>query len=199
MIHGINLTYTQLITTFPPRPITSTKEYWAVQDRIDALLDKHDLTADERDYLTVLGMLVQRYEDDNEPDITLYGIDLIRALMDEQGLSQRDMTPIFKTDSIVSAVLNRKRRLTVEHIDKLADYFDLPHELFFEPSSNQTIHDESLDINQPVGERERKPKYDPFIRFIDSLDIKKWKEDATKITLEQFHLNNRRLGVKEKK
>jgi len=40
--------------------------------------------------------------------------------------------PIFKTKSIVSAVLNGKRQLTTEHIDKLAAFFRLPHGLFFE-------------------------------------------------------------------
>jgi hypothetical protein len=44
-----------------------------------------------------------------------------------------DLVPIFKTRSIVSAVLAGKRQLTVEHINRLAAFFNLPHELFFEP------------------------------------------------------------------
>lgn len=128
------ITYAQLIANFPPRPITNDEQYWATQDRIDALLDKGNLTVDEQDYLTALGMMVERYESEHEPDITLRGTHLIRALMEEQGLKQRDLVaPIFKTDSIASAVLNGKRQLTVEHINKLAAFFDLPHAWFFEP------------------------------------------------------------------
>lgn len=134
MTPGINLTYAQLIAIFPPRPIATDEQYWETQARIDELLDKVDLTPDEFDYLTALGMMIERYEDAHEPDIELRGVALIRALMDEQGLRQRDLVrPVFKTDSIASAILNGKRQLTTEHIAKLAQFFHLPHELFFAP------------------------------------------------------------------
>lgn len=133
MIPGTNLTYEQLMTAFMPRPIQSEAQYWETQAGIDALLDKDDLTPDEQDYLTLLGLVIERYEDDNEPDFELRGVALIKALIEEQGLRQRDLVPVFKTDSIVSAVLNGKRSLTAEHINKLAAFFNLPHDLFFEP------------------------------------------------------------------
>jgi HTH-type transcriptional regulator/antitoxin HigA len=53
--------------------------------------------------------------------------------MEVHGLKQKDLAPIFKTRSIVSAVLNGKRALAAEHINLLAAFFHLPHELFFEP------------------------------------------------------------------
>lgn len=154
---GTNIiTYAQLIANFPPRPITNDESYWATQDRIDALLDKGNLTIDEQDYLTVLGMMVERYESDQEPDITLRGIRLIRALMEEQGLKQRDLVaPIFKTDSIVSAVLNGKRQLTVEHINKLATFFNLPHAWFFEPLAEA----ESVQANHAQESSNQPPSY----------------------------------------
>jgi HTH-type transcriptional regulator/antitoxin HigA len=52
--------------------------------------------------------------------------------MDLHGLKQLDLVPIFKTKSIVSAILNGNRQLTVEHINRLAAFFKVPHELFFE-------------------------------------------------------------------
>lgn len=138
MTIGTNLTYKQLIDIFPPRPISSDEQYWATVTQIDELIDKGNLTLDEQDYLTALGMMVERYEDEHEPGMELRGIALVRALMEEQGLRQRDLVkPVFKTDSIASAVLHGKRRLTVEHIDKLAQYFHLPHALFFEASGEQ--------------------------------------------------------------
>ncbi len=138
MTIGIKLTYEQLLDVFPPRPISSDEQYWATVAQIDELIDKGNLTPDEQDYLTTLGMMVERYEEEHEPDMELRGVALVRALMAEQGLRQRDLVqPIFKTDSIASAVLHGKRRLTVEHIDKLAHYFQLPHALFFAPSGEQ--------------------------------------------------------------
>jgi HTH-type transcriptional regulator/antitoxin HigA len=144
MTLGINLTYEQLLAGFPPRPITSDDQYWETVANIDELIDRGLLSSDEQDYLSVLGMLVERYEGEHEPDNELRGIALIRALMEEQGLRQRDLVqPIFKTDSIASSVLNGKRRLTVEHIDKLAFYFQLPHTLFFEAPENQANEHET--------------------------------------------------------
>ena len=160
MTLGINPTYEQLLAGFPPRPITSDDQYWETVTRIDELIDKGLLSSDEQDYLSVLGMLVERYEGEHEPDIELRGIALIRALMEEQGLRQRDLVnPIFKTDSIASSVLNGKRRLTVEHIDKLAHYFQLPHTLFFEAPENEgnalnkpTLANSVRELDNRVGE-----------------------------------------------
>lgn len=198
------ITYTQLITNFPPRPITNDEQYWATQDRIDALLDKGHLTADEQDYLTALGLMVERYESDHEPDITLRGIRLIRALMEEQGLKQRDMVaPIFKTDSIVSAVLNGKRQLTVEHINKLAAFFDLPHAWFFEPLNEsdpaQTKDDLEAANVQPISPRPTKQQPSTFVHFFNSQDLSRLQtQSAKKISLQQFRENERRLRQKVK-
>ena len=150
MIPGTNLTYEQLMTAFAARPIHSEAQYWETQAQIDTLLDKGDLTADEQDYLTMLGLIIERYEDRNEPDFELRGVALIKALLQEQGLRQRDLVPIFKTDSIVSAVLNGKRSLTVEHINKLAAFFNLPHELFFEPH----VESKASLTNRPIHSQE---------------------------------------------
>lgn len=128
------LSYPELLQTYVPRPITSEAEYEATIAQMDALVDGSDLTSDEQDFLTLLGTLVSAYEEEVYPDemFELRGIALVRGLMELHDLKQKDLVPIFKTKSIVSAVLNGKRPLTVEHIDKLAKRFNLPHDLFFE-------------------------------------------------------------------
>ncbi|MCL4869460.1 MAG: transcriptional regulator [Anaerolineae bacterium] len=131
MIPGIDETYTNLLQAFPPRPIKTEAAYAAVQARVDALVGKGELTADEADYLSLLGMLIERYEADHDPMPELRGVAMVKALMVEGDLRQRDLVPIFKTESIASAVLNGHRQLTVAHIDRLARFFDLPHALFF--------------------------------------------------------------------
>ena len=131
-----SLNYPELLQAYQPRPIVSEAEYEATVVQINSLIDKGDLTTDEQDLLTLLGTLVGAYEGVQYPDeaFELRGIALVRALMVEGNLKQKDLVPIFKTKSIVSVVLNGKRRLTVEHIDRLASFFDLPRDLFFEPA-----------------------------------------------------------------
>jgi HTH-type transcriptional regulator / antitoxin HigA len=110
-------------------------DYRATQREIDRLLDKGELTAAEESHLDLLGTLMMDYESTAEAEgaYELRGVELIRGLLELRQLKQKDLTPIFKTPSIVSAVLHGKRPLTAEQINKLAAFFNLPHELFFEP------------------------------------------------------------------
>ena len=125
--------YIELLKTFPPRPISSEEELLATQQVIDALIDRDQLTPDEQDYLNVLGTLAYEYEQlHHEPIPDIHGVELIKALLAEFDLRQKDLVPIFKTESIVSAVLNGERQLTASHIRKLADFFHISPAAFFE-------------------------------------------------------------------
>ena len=123
--------YIELLKTFPPRPITAEEELTATQKMIDSLLDKGELTPDERDYLHVLGTMVYQYEQTLEPIPDIYGVELLKALIEEFELRQKDLVPIFKTESIVSDILREKRQLTTEHIQKLAVFFCVSPAVFF--------------------------------------------------------------------
>ena len=58
--------YIELINSFPPRPINNQAELIATQNKINSILDKQNLTQDDKDYLQVLGMLVYEYEETHE-------------------------------------------------------------------------------------------------------------------------------------
>lgn len=124
--------YIELLKVFPPRPITSEEEFLAAQQVIDSLIDRRELTQDEQDYLNVLGTLVYEYEQKQELIPDLHGVELLKALKIEFNLRQKDLVPIFKTESIVSAVLNGQRQLTATHIARLADFFGISPAAFFE-------------------------------------------------------------------
>jgi HTH-type transcriptional regulator / antitoxin HigA len=47
--------YIQLINTFSPRPINNEAELLATQEQIDAIVDKQNITQDDKDYLKVFG------------------------------------------------------------------------------------------------------------------------------------------------
>ena len=127
--------YGALLLDFLPRVIKTETDYRAIQQQVDRLVDHDELSPAEQDCLDLLGALIWEYETrtEDETEYELRGIELLRGLMTLHGLKQVDLVPIFKTKSIVSAVLNGKRQLTVEHINRLAAFFQVPHELFFEP------------------------------------------------------------------
>ncbi len=123
--------YIELLQQFPPRPIKSEEELFAAQEMIDTLLDSGEITPEKQDYINLLGILIYEYEEKHIPIPDLSGIDLLKALIDELDLKQKDLVPIFKTESIVSEILNGKRKFTVEHIEKLADFFNISPSAFF--------------------------------------------------------------------
>lgn len=133
MTPGLNKpsTYIQLLQQFPPRPIKSQEEMLATQKVIDSLIDRAELTPDEEDYLNVLGTLVYEYEQTLEPIPDIDGVELLKVLLAENGLRQKDLLSIFKTESIVSAILNKQRQLTTRHIQELAEFFHVSPAAFF--------------------------------------------------------------------
>jgi len=123
--------YIELLTYFPPLPIKNEEDLEKTQAVVDNLLDKGNLTEEEEEYLYVLGILIHEYEEKQDLIPDIYGVDLLKVLIKELNLKQKDLVSIFKTESIVSDVLNGKRKLTVEHIQKLAEFFKVSPAAFF--------------------------------------------------------------------
>ncbi len=134
MVTTSNHSYIELLKSFPPRLIKTEEELRAVQDVIDTLLDSGELAPEQQDYINVLGILVHEYEEKYVLIPDLSGVELLKALIDELGLKQKDLIPVFKTESIVSAILNGQRKFTVEHIEKLASFFHVSPSSFFSRS-----------------------------------------------------------------
>lgn len=133
MTHGLNkpISYVELLQEFPPRPIKSEEEMLATQQVIDRLIDCGSFSPDEEDYLNILGTLVYEYEQAQELISDIYGVDLLKVLIEERDLRQKDLVPIFKTESIVSDILNNRRELSARHIKELALFFHVSPAAFF--------------------------------------------------------------------
>ena len=128
--------YVELLIQFPPRPINSADDLIATQTVIDRLLDTKTLEPEEKDYLNLLGMLVYEYEEKHISIPDLHGVELLRAMIEELDLKQKDLVPIFKTESIISAILKGQRKFTIEHIEKLATFFHVSPSVFFDQHSH---------------------------------------------------------------
>ena len=62
------------------------------------------------------------------------GVDVLRHLMEENGLRQQDLVPLFGSKSTISEVLSGKRPLALAHITKLSERFGLPADVFIDRS-----------------------------------------------------------------
>lgn len=123
--------YRALTAELPPRPIQSRRMAMAVESRISELVARDQLSPAQLDYLDVLGNLLWEWESTHEPIPVVAGVELVRFLLDELGLRQKDLVPIFGTESITSEVLSGRRALQKKHIERLAEFFSVSPAAFF--------------------------------------------------------------------
>ena len=89
------------------------------------------MTPEEEKIAELLVVLIDQYEEAHFPIPDVSPVEMILFLMDQHDLKQVDLKDVFGTDSITSAVLNRKRALAKAHIKKLAAKFHVSPALFF--------------------------------------------------------------------
>ena len=114
-----------------PMPITSERQHEQYLSVLDKLAGKDNPTSEEEKYAEVLITLIDAYEEEHHfiPDAS--PIDVLRTLMEANGLRQKDLVPIFGSESIVSEVLHKKRDLNKAHIEKLSKRFHISPAAFF--------------------------------------------------------------------
>src|SRR4051794_10771771 len=113
--------YLELVDAFPLRPIRNDRELAKAIRVVDALLDRGELNAGERDYLEVLSDLVARFEANEHPPEPVSDAALLQHLMDAKGLPQTTVaTATGIVNSIISEVLAGKRKLNRSQIGKLS-------------------------------------------------------------------------------
>jgi HTH-type transcriptional regulator/antitoxin HigA len=88
---------------------------------------KNQKPADVRKLLT---LLVGRYEQARYPIPAADPVSVVRFLIEQQHLTQRDLIPQFGSESAVSMFLASQRKLTLEQVRRLSARFKLPADVF---------------------------------------------------------------------
>ena len=123
--------YLELLKQYPPRPIDNEEDLEMMQQVINRLLDKPQLTAEEREYLNVLGALIYEYEENQEPIPDIYGLELLKFILEERNLQKQDLLSIFESKSTLDDILDGQQELTPVYIKKLANFLNISPDLFF--------------------------------------------------------------------
>jgi HTH-type transcriptional regulator/antitoxin HigA len=124
--------YASLLRRVLPSVIHTERENERCIALLEALDRKEDrLTAAERRLAELLTVLIEGFEEKTYALQPARPVEIVRELMQANGLKQKDMLDIFGAPSIVSEILREKRGLTVEHIRKLSHRFHVSPEVFF--------------------------------------------------------------------
>ena len=114
-----------------PTPITSERQHDEYLAVLDKLASKDNPTSEEEKYAKVLVTLIEAYEEEHHSIPHASPVEVLRTLMDANNLRQKDLVPIFGSESIVSEILHKKRDLNKTHIEKLSRRFHVSPAVFF--------------------------------------------------------------------
>lgn len=117
-------------------PIRTEHDYEKALERIDALMDLDpELGTPPSDELEILVLLVEKYEEKQWKIDTPDPIEAIKYRMQEMGLKQKDLIPLFGSKSKVSEVLNRKIGLSLAMISNISSKLHIPLEVLIPKAS----------------------------------------------------------------
>lgn len=116
--------YLELVQAFPLASIKSDEHLAAAQAVMDRLLADGKLDDGEEMYLDALSDLVAAYEDEHHAIAPASDADMLRHLMEAQGVTQAQLSRGAKiAKSTISEVLAGKKHFSRQMIRRLADYF----------------------------------------------------------------------------
>ena len=135
--------------------IRTEEEYESGCKRIYELMhsgkDQIPINSPEGDELELLAILVEQYEQKHYSVGPPDPIEAIKFQMDQMGLKQKDIAPLFGGKTRVSEVLNRKRPLSLKMIILLNRYLGIPleslitgkREVYLENSEKEKVMENS--------------------------------------------------------
>lgn len=110
---------------------TSEDEYEQLVNLLDEITDivRDNETHPLANMMDVLGVLIKAYEDQHIPEPEGDGVSVLKYLMEEYGLKQKDLSEL-GSQGVVSEVLNGKRELNLRQIRVLGERFKVPASVF---------------------------------------------------------------------
>lgn len=113
------------------KPIKTKKDYQQALTRLESIFDAKKGSA-EGDELEVLGILIEKYEDEHFPVGMPDPIEAIKFRMEQMGYNQADLARVVGLKSRASEILNRKRKLSLDMIRQLHDNLKIPTDVLIQ-------------------------------------------------------------------
>jgi HTH-type transcriptional regulator/antitoxin HigA len=119
---------TQKLYDMNIKPIKTRRDYNEALKRMEILWGAKSGTP-EGDELDILATLVDNYEQVKFPIEAPDAVEAIKYMMEEKGISRKELEKAIGDKGKVSEVLNNKRELSKRMIRALHDTFGIPYEI----------------------------------------------------------------------
>ena len=120
----------EMIALGAPHVIHNDTELEAYTGALFQLTALKSPSRSEVEAIELLTLLVERYEQEHYPIPAADPVSVVRFLIEQQHLTQRDLVPQFGSESAVSMFLSGQRNLTKKQVRKLSTRFKLPADVF---------------------------------------------------------------------
>jgi HTH-type transcriptional regulator/antitoxin HigA len=121
----------KMIERGAPHLIRSEEQLTAYTRALYQLTAERHPTAAQVEAIELLTLLIERYEEENYSLPKAAPADVLRFLLSQHGLRQRDLAEDLGGASVVSEVLSGKRKLNAVHIEQLSKRFRVSPAVFF--------------------------------------------------------------------
>jgi HTH-type transcriptional regulator/antitoxin HigA len=120
-----------LVKDEAPKIISSPDQHQAYIPRLLELQRKAHRKPEETETAKLLVVLIADYEAKHFAIEKPSGVEVLKELMDSNGLRQKDLADNLGGESIVSLILKKKRRLNRQQMEKLSQRFHVSPAVFF--------------------------------------------------------------------
>ncbi len=107
--------------------LKTEEEYNQALKRLEVIFDA-PADSSEGDEAELLGLLIEKFEDEYYPIEAPDPIEAIRFRMEQMSMNNNDLARIIGYKSRVSEILNRKRKLSLKMIINLHEKLNIPYE-----------------------------------------------------------------------
>ena len=120
----------EMIAHGAPRVIHNDAELEMYTDALFQLTALENPSSSEVEAIELLTLLVERYEEEHYSVLKADPVSIVRFLLEQQHLTQRDLIPQFGSENAVSMFMTGQRNLTLEQVRKLSTRFKLSADVF---------------------------------------------------------------------
>jgi HTH-type transcriptional regulator/antitoxin HigA len=120
-----------LVKEEAPKIISSPEQHKAYISRLLELQRKAHRNAEETETAKLLVVLIADYEAKHVAIEKASGVEVLKELMESNGLRQKDLADDLGGESIVSLILKEKRQLNRQQMEKLSRRFHVSPAVFF--------------------------------------------------------------------
>ena len=132
----VDESYFDLIDRFPLRVLRTERDYDQAAVVLDSLAIRAEGTLDrgEQEYFDTLTLLIEEYDREHlaSEGANSDPLAMLKYLMQQSGMTQAELGRLLGNRALASLILNGHRKLSKNHIRKLANHFKVSPALFFE-------------------------------------------------------------------